>query len=71
MPKKYQRRGPPWPKKARRGEQNGFSKLTSQQVINIFYDKRPQSEIAGDYGIAQVTVSSIKTRRNWRWLLSA
>ena len=51
--------------KPRQGEA-GPSKLTEAQVRAIRADPRPQTAIAKDYGIGQMTVSNIKTRFTWR-----
>lgn len=48
-----------------RGEAAGNSRLTESEAIAIRNDPRPQEIIAAQYGIAQTTVSAIKTRRNW------
>lgn len=49
----------------RQGEA-GPAKLTNEQVLAIRADPRPQTVIAKDYGIGQMTVSNIKTRFTWR-----
>lgn len=51
-----------------RGERNGISKLTAQQVLAIRADHRRQVAIAADYGIRQTTVSEIKRGNRWRHL---
>ena len=52
-----------------RGERVAHSKLTSQDVLSIRKDKRPQRLIAAQYGISRPTVSEIQTKRKWAWLL--
>lgn len=52
----------------RRGEKNGNSKLTEVDVLSIFSSADPQRKIAASFGITQAMVSSIKTRKAWRWL---
>lgn len=42
-----------------------YSKLSEADVLKIRDDPRPQTEIAADFGIAQTTVSAIKTRKTW------
>lgn len=48
------------------GETHGCAKLTEDRVRAIRADDRLLREIAADYGVSQVTVSHIKTRRIWR-----
>lgn len=48
-----------------RGERNGCSKLTAEQVIAIRRDRRTQMVIAAEYGIRQTTVSEIKNGNRW------
>lgn len=48
-----------------RGERNGLSKLTADQVRAIRHDQRRQIAIAADYGVRQATISNIKRRRLW------
>ena len=47
------------------GIKNPKAKLTEEQVIEIREDKRKQIDIARDYGVSQVNVSSIKRRDSW------
>jgi len=47
------------------GERNGQAKLTREQIFAIRIDQRTQSEIGKEYGIAQATVSQIKTKARW------
>lgn len=51
-----------------RGECNVNAKLALRQVLAIRRDPRPQRLIAREHGIAQSTVSDIKSRRRWTWL---
>jgi len=51
-----------------RGEKNLKAKLTEQQVLAIFRDRRPLADIAIEYGCSIPTVSSIRTGKNWSWL---
>lgn len=53
---------------SKRAERNATLKLTPDQALSIWHDPRTQQEIADDYGISQITVSNIKTRKSWRWL---
>lgn len=48
-----------------RGEQNPSAKLTTEQVLAIRIDARPQTVIAAEYGIRQTTVSEIKNGHLW------
>ena len=54
-----------------RGVRNPHSKLVEADVYKIREDVRPQKEIASEYGISQVAVSHIKTRKTWGWLRSS
>lgn len=51
-----------------RGERQGHSKLTVEQVLAIRADSRRLQKIADDYGVCLVTISDIKHRRTWAWL---
>lgn len=53
-----------------RGQDAGTSKLSSAQVLSVFYDQRAQSKIAAGLGVNQSTVSDIKNGRTWRHLTS-
>ncbi len=48
-----------------RGEFNGSAKLNTDQVLTIRSDPRPQSVIAGDYGVHPSLISLIKLRKKW------
>lgn len=56
------------------GELSGMSKLTNEQVLEIFErsnsGKERQVDIAEDFGVKQTTVSSIKLGRTWSHLTS-
>jgi hypothetical protein len=62
----------PWhkrPELIRYGEDNGFSKLTSEQVIAIrqrLLLKESQDKIAKDFGVSQTCISGIATGRHWK-----
>lgn len=49
-----------------RGEANGLSKLTQEQVIAIRADTRIQRLIAADYGVNQSLISLIKSGKVWK-----
>ena len=51
-----------------RGENHGMCKLTEPQALAVLNDKRPQKEIASDYGISVPTVSDIKRGHSWKHL---
>ena len=53
-------------KKPARGEKNGLSKLDDEKAMKIFLDDRPQRKIANEYGVTQVAVFYIKTKRTWK-----
>ena len=48
-----------------RGEQNGFSTLTEDQVRAIRADARIYKLIAKDYGVRVSTICRIKLRETW------
>lgn len=52
-------------KVVQRGEQNHYSKLKAQQVVQIFVDPRTNKEIAEDYGISRSLASMIRRRSLW------
>lgn len=52
------------------GEQHYFSKINKHQALEILRDKRPQPQIAKQYGISQQTVSKIKTGSTWNKALA-
>ena len=54
-----------------RGEKSKTSKLKEHQVISIFKDPRSYKDICADYGVCKSTVSGIKLKRNWQYLLEA
>ena len=47
------------------GEDNGSSKLTNADVLEIFNDPGIRWEIAFDFGISEGTVNNIKTGKSW------
>lgn len=55
-----------------KGEEHHHSKLTQKEVLEIFklanQGDLSQTKIAEIYGVKQITVSNIKTKRSWRWL---
>lgn len=53
---------------ANRGENCPLSKLTANQVIEIYQDKRPYKEIGKDYNICCNNVYYIKSGKSWSWL---
>lgn len=48
------------------GEKNSRALLTRDQVLAIFTDRRPATEIAPDYGVSARAVRDIKTRGTWK-----
>lgn len=48
------------------GERNGTSKLTEMDVRHIRVDTRSQRVVGRDYGVAQSTISQIKSKRLWK-----
>ena len=55
------------------GERNNRSKLTEAQVAVIFWDSRPRSKIAEEFGISTTMVTKIKSGKAWKhitkWLI--
>jgi HNH endonuclease len=51
-----------------KGEDQWNSKLTQEQVLQIFSDSRKNKEIALDYGVNRTAIAAIKSGRNWGWL---
>lgn len=51
-----------------RGIKNYTAKLTDDQVLAIYRDKRIQAVIAKEYGVRQTNISSIKSGKSWGWL---
>lgn len=49
-----------------KGERQGNSKLTKDNVLSIRADTRTHREIAADFGIVRQSVSDIKLRKSWR-----
>lgn len=56
---------------APRGERSPNALLSETQARAIRNDHRAHSLIAADYGVSTATVSSIKSGRNWGWMLEA
>jgi len=54
-----------------RGTRSGQAKLTEEQVLAIFNDRRTFNVIAAHYGISKAAVEAIKYRRTWKWLTHA
>lgn len=52
-------------KKRNVGESNHKSVLTTENVISIRLDKRPQRAIAREYQVSQCLVSNIKLNKTW------
>lgn len=51
-----------------RGKELPTTKLTADQVVAIFHDRRTQQVIADEYGVARSNVSRIKSGRTWKHL---
>ena len=56
------------------GSRNARSKLTEAQVAAIFWDARPRSVIAKEFGVSTTMVTKIKKGQAWKhvteWLVS-
>ena len=48
-----------------RGERCAAAKLTTEQIISIRHDPRPQKEIAIEYGVQPSQISRIKNKVRW------
>lgn len=57
--------------KIRKGRDNRYSKLTVESVLAIRKDQRPLKEVARDYGVSPMTISSIRNRSRWAHLEDA
>lgn len=53
-------------RKPAKGSKNGLAKLTEQQALEIFQDKRSQRTIAKQYGVSQAVVHNIKSKKTWK-----
>ena len=51
-----------------KGIDHGNSKLSDEQVLEIFNSSDTGIALAKRFGIARSTVSAIKQRHNWSWL---
>ena len=51
-----------------RGSGNGRSKLSEEQVMEIYNSSKTQEELASQFGIRQSMVSRIKNGIYWSWL---
>lgn len=54
-----------------KGSGHGMSKLTEEQVVSIYRDKRLYRDIAEEHGISVPTVSDIKRGHSWVYLTKA
>lgn len=61
--------------KAHFGEDNGFSKLTAMQVLEIRRKYRPRKVtvlmLAKEYGVSESAISNVLTNKRWKHLLCA
>lgn len=48
------------------GSRNGMSKLTEEQVVQIFYAKGINKEIGYKFNVTASCVSNIKSKRSWK-----
>lgn len=48
-----------------RGQNNGRSKLTEEDILKIRADTRINREVAKDYGVNKETIQRIKARTSW------
>ena len=47
------------------GERNGNSKLTDDQVIQIYFSTKPHKDISEEFSVSKMWVSMIKNRKRW------
>ena len=57
-----------------RGETNRMSRLTEEQVRTIKhrltnYERGMVKQLATEYGVSRLTISSIKSGQNWGWIV--
>lgn len=50
---------------SKKGEDHGISKLTNEQVLEIFNSKERREELCEKYGVSITTVKSIKLGKTW------
>lgn len=55
-------------KRQAHNESHGASKLTEQQVIDIYLSDKTQLELANEYGVTRRSINYIKNGKNWRHL---
>lgn len=48
----------------------GLSRLTAEQVIEVYQSDHSNAELARLYNVHQSTISAIKTKRSWKTLLN-
>jgi DNA-binding CsgD family transcriptional regulator len=51
-----------------RGERNGQSKLTEEEVLDIRESTKPSAELADRYGVNSSTIRMIRTYATWTHL---
>lgn len=51
------------------GESLPWSKLSEEQVINIFYDYRGSTTVSKEYGVSKKTVLNIRNGKTWKHLM--
>jgi hypothetical protein len=54
-----------------RGSRQHQAKLTEEQALRIFNDRRPRNTIAAEFGVSRRCVGAIKTGLSWAWLTGA
>lgn len=54
-----------------RGERQGSSKLTSEQVLEILSAKANAKALAKTYGVSRSQIDRIRTGRQWAWISSS
>jgi hypothetical protein len=54
------------PERILRGDNHQNAKLTTEKVRAIRSDPRDAAIVAGEYGIAKITVYDVRSRRSWK-----
>ena len=50
------------------GEKNGSSKLTENQVKEIYLSNLSNKKLAKIYGVSDINIGYIKNKKQWKWL---
>ena len=50
------------------GSKNVMSKLSEQQVKEIYLSNLPNIQLSKIYGVSDVNIGYIKNKKQWKWL---